>query len=306
VKEIEIYVGEEDNERLDYYLSLELDEVSRTRIQKLVKDQLVKVNGSIKKSSYIVKEGDTISVVFPEPKKLEITPEDIPLEIVFEDSDLAVVNKRHGMVVHPAPGNYSGTLVNALMFHMDNLSSINGIIRPGIVHRLDKDTSGLLVIAKNDKTHRGLSEQLKHHGVYREYVALVHGNIRQDTGTIDAPIGRNQKDRKKMAVTGKNSKEAITHFSVSKRYGKYTLVTLRLETGRTHQIRVHLSHMGNPVVGDPVYSGGKNEFKMERQLLHARRLGFIHPSTNENVEFSCDLPEDFKLILERLDKEAQL
>jgi len=306
VKEIEIYVGEEDNERLDYYLSLELDEVSRTRIQKLVKDQLVKVNGSIKKSSYLVKEGDTISVVFPEPKKLEITPEDIPLEIVFEDSDLAVVNKRHGMVVHPAPGNYSGTLVNALMFHMDNLSSINGIIRPGIVHRLDKDTSGLLVIAKNDKTHRGLSEQLKHHGVYREYVALVHGNIRQDTGTIDAPIGRNQKDRKKMAVTGKNSKEAITHFSVSKRYGKYTLVTLRLETGRTHQIRVHLSHMGNPVVGDPVYSGGKNEFKMERQLLHARRLGFIHPSTNENVEFSCDLPEDFKLILERLDKEAQL
>ena len=306
MKEIEIYVGEEDNERLDYYLSLELDEVSRTRIQKLVKDQLVKVNGSIKKSSYIVKEGDTISVVFPEPKKLEITPEDIPLEIVFEDSDLAVVNKRHGMVVHPAPGNYSGTLVNALMFHMDNLSSINGIIRPGIVHRLDKDTSGLLVIAKNDKTHRGLSEQLKHHGVYREYVALVHGNIRLDTGTIDAPIGRNQKDRKKMAVTGKNSKEAITHFSVSKRYGKYTLVTLRLETGRTHQIRVHLSHMGNPVVGDPVYSGGKNEFKMERQLLHARRLGFIHPSTNENVEFSCDLPEDFKLILERLDKEAQL
>ncbi len=306
MKEIEIYVGEEDNERLDYYLSLELDEVSRTRIQKLVKDQLVKVNGSIKKSSYLVKEGDTISVVFPEPKKLEITPEDIPLEIVFEDSDLAVVNKRHGMVVHPAPGNYSGTLVNALMFHMDNLSSINGIIRPGIVHRLDKDTSGLLVIAKNDKTHRGLSEQLKHHGVYREYVALVHGNIRQDTGTIDAPIGRNQKDRKKMAVTGKNSKEAITHFSVSKRYGKYTLVTLRLETGRTHQIRVHLSHMGNPVVGDPVYSGGKNEFKMERQLLHARRLGFIHPSTNENVEFSCDLPEDFKLILERLDKEAQL
>lgn len=306
MKEIEIYVGEEDNERLDYYLSLELDEVSRTRIQKLVKDQLVKVNGSIKKSSYLVKEGDTISVVFPEPKKLEITPEDIPLEIVFEDSDLAVVNKRHGMVVHPAPGNYSGTLVNALMFHMDNLSSINGIIRPGIVHRLDKDTSGLLVIAKNDKTHRGLSEQLKHHGVYREYVALVHGNIRQDTGTIDEPIGRNQKDRKKMAVTGKNSKEAITHFSVSKRYGKYTLVTLRLETGRTHQIRVHLSHMGNPVVGDPVYSGGKNEFKMERQLLHARRLGFIHPSTNENVEFSCDLPEDFKLILERLDKEAQL
>lgn len=306
MKEIEIYVGEEDNERLDYYLSLELDEVSRTRIQKLVKDQLVKVNGSIKKSSYIVKEGDTISVVFPEPKKLEITPEDIPLEIVFEDSDLAVVNKRHGMVVHPAPGNYSGTLVNALMFHMDNLSSINGIIRPGIVHRLDKDTSGLLVIAKNDKTHRGLSEQLKHHGVYREYVALVHGNIRQDTGTIDEPIGRNQKDRKKMAVTGKNSKEAITHFSVSKRYGKYTLVTLRLETGRTHQIRVHLSHMGNPVVGDPVYSGGKNEFKIERQLLHARRLGFIHPSTNVNVEFSCDLPEDFKLILERLDKEAQL
>jgi 23S rRNA pseudouridine1911/1915/1917 synthase len=306
VKEIEIYVGEEDNERLDYYLSLELDEVSRTRIQKLIKDKLVKVNGNIKKSSYLVKEGDSITVVFPEPKTLEIVPEDIPLEIVYEDKDLAVINKQHGMVVHPAPGNYSGTLVNALMFHMDNLSSINGIIRPGIVHRLDKDTSGLLVIAKNDKTHRGLSEQLKHHGVYREYVALVHGNIKRDNGTIDAPIGRNQKDRKKMSVTHKNSKEAITHFSVTKRYGKYTLVTLRLETGRTHQIRVHLSYLGNPVVGDPVYSSGKNEFNVMRQLLHAKKLGFLHPSSKKEVEFSCELPEDFKVILARLDKEAQL
>ncbi len=306
MKEIEIYVGEEDNERLDYYLSLELDEVSRTRIQRLVKDGLVKVNGEIKKSSYLVKEGDTISVVFPEPKTLEIVPEDIPIEIVYEDSDLAVINKQHGMVVHPAPGNYSGTLVNAIMFHMDNLSSINGIIRPGIVHRLDKDTSGLLVIAKNDKTHRGLSEQLKHHGVYREYLALVHGNIKKDNGTIDAPIGRNQRDRKKMAVTHKNSKEAVTHFSVAKRYGKYTLVSLKLETGRTHQIRVHLSYMGNPVVGDPVYSSGKNEFSIKRQLLHAKKLGFIHPSTKMSVEFSCELPEDFRLILGRLDKEAQV
>lgn len=306
MKEIEIYVGEEDNERLDYYLSLELDEVSRTRIQKLVRDKLVKVNGNLKKSSYLVKEGDTISVVFPEPKILEIVPEDIPIEVVYEDSDLAVINKQHGMVVHPAPGNYSGTLVNALMFHMDNLSSINGIIRPGIVHRLDKDTSGLLVIAKNDNTHRGLSEQLKHHGVYREYIALVHGNIKDDMGTIDAPIGRNQKDRKKMAVTPRNSKEAVTHFSVAKRYGKYTLVSLKLETGRTHQIRVHLSHMGNPVVGDPVYSSGKNEFNIKRQLLHAKKLGFIHPSTGMNVEFTCELPEDFTLVLNRLDKEAQL
>ncbi len=305
MKEIEIYVNEEDNERLDYFLSLELDEFSRTRIHKLIKDKLVTVNKSYKKPSYLVKEGDTILVQLPEPKFLEITPENIPIEIIYEDDDLAIINKDCGIVVHPAPGNYSGTLVNALMYHMENLSSINGIIRPGIVHRLDKDTSGLIVVAKNDKAHRGLSEQLKYHGVFREYLALVHGNVKQDNGTINAPIGRNQKDRKKMAVTDKNSKEAITHFTVKERYGKYTLVSVRLETGRTHQIRVHFAYVGNPVVGDPVYSSGKNEFNLKRQLLHARKLGFVHPSINTDVEFECELPEDFKKILAKLQREVQ-
>lgn len=302
MKKIEIYVDEDDNERLDFYLSVELDEVSRTRVQGLIKDKYVTVNGLIKKPSYLVKEGDWILVVVPEPKTISIKPENIPLEIVYEDSDLAVINKNYGMVVHPAPGNYEGTLVNALMYSIDKLSSINGIIRPGIVHRLDKDTSGLIVIAKTDKAHRSLSEQLKLHQVYREYYALVHGNIKNDIGTINKPIGRNQKDRKKMAVTEKNSKEAITHYSVLKRYGKYTLLSLKLETGRTHQIRVHLSHVGNPIVGDQVYSSGNNEFGVQRQLLHAKKLGFYHPSKQEVVDFECDLPEDFEKVMMMLER----
>ncbi|MGM0395793.1 MAG: RluA family pseudouridine synthase [Bacillota bacterium] len=306
MNKIEIYVGEEDEERLDYFLSLELDEVSRTRIQKLIKEKLVTVNGVVKKSSYTVREGDSILVTLPEPKTLEIIQENIPIEIIYEDKDIAVINKEQNMVVHPAPGNYTGTLVNALMYHIDNLSSINGIIRPGIVHRLDKDTSGLMVVAKNDKAHRKLSEQLKYHGVYREYFALVHGNIKQDNGTINAPIGRSRKDRKKMAVTDRNSKEAVTHYSVVERFGKYTLVSVRLETGRTHQIRVHFSYIGNPVVGDPVYSSGKNEFKIQKQMLHAIKLGFIHPSTDEEVEFECELPDEFRKILSKLQKEDQL
>jgi 23S rRNA pseudouridine1911/1915/1917 synthase len=299
---IELYVDEESNERLDYYISSELDEISRTYVQKLIKDKRVNVNGLYKKASYIVKEGDYIYIDLPEPKTLELAPENIPLDIVYDDSDVVVINKPQDMVVHPAPGNYSGTLVNALLYHVDSLSTINGIIRPGIVHRLDKDTSGLLVVAKNDNAHRELSNQLKDRKVYREYIALVHGVINNDSGEINKPIGRDPKDRKKMTVIYTNSKEAITNYWVIKRYSKYTLVRVRLQTGRTHQIRVHFSDMRHPVVGDPIYSNGKNEFNLNKQLLHARKIGFIHPSTKERMEFECDIPNTFKEVLEKLDK----
>ena len=299
---IELYVGEEEDERLDLYLSNELDEISRTYIQKLIKENLVKVNGVHKKSSYLVKEGDTIKVELPEPKKLEIIPENIPLDIVYEDKDLAVINKPQGMVVHPAPGNYSSTLVNALLYHMDSLSSINGIIRPGIVHRLDKDTSGLLLIAKNDFTHRQLSNQLKERYIHREYIAIVHGILHNDSGRIDAPIGRDPRNRKKMTVISKNSKEAITNYWVLDRFSKYTFAKVRLETGRTHQIRVHFSYINHPIVGDPLYSSGKNEFNLDKQLLHARKIGFVHPRTKEHMEFECDIPEPFKGIVDKLSK----
>ena len=299
---IELYVGEEEDERLDLYLSNELDEISRTYIQKLIKENLVKVNGVHKKSSYLVKEGDTIKVELPEPKKLEIIPENIPLDIVYEDKDLAVINKPQGMVVHPAPGNYSSTLVNALLYHMDSLSSINGIIRPGIVHRLDKDTSGLLLIAKNDFIHRELSNQLKERYIHREYIAIVHGILHNDSGRIDAPIGRDPRNRKKMTVISKNSKEAITNYWVLDRFSKYTFAKVRLETGRTHQIRVHFSYINHPIVGDPLYSSGKNEFNLDKQLLHARKIGFVHPRTKEHMEFECDIPEPFKGIVDKLSK----
>lgn len=302
MKLIEIYVGEEDNERLDHYLALELNEISRTYIQKLIKDGNVTVNGRIKKSSYMVKEGETILANIPEAEPLRIDAQNIPLDIVFQDKYLAVINKAQGMVVHPAPGNYEGTLVNALLFHIDNLSSINGIIRPGIVHRLDKDTSGLLVIAKTDTSHRILSNQLKDHSVSREYIALLHGRLNDPEGTINAPIGRDQKNRKKMAVTQKNSKTAITHYQVLRLYEKYTLVKVKLETGRTHQIRVHFSSLKHPVVGDPLYSNLNNEFGIAVQLLHAGRLEFNHPVTGDRVEFVCELPELFKKILAKLDK----
>ena len=298
---IEIYVDEDDNERLDYYLSTELNEVSRTYIQKLIKDKLVEVNGLEKKSSYLVKEGDKIIVNLPKPKELEIVPENLPLDIIYQDDDIVVVNKSQDMVVHPAPGNYTGTLVNALLYHMDSLSSINGVIRPGIVHRLDKDTSGILIVAKNDISHRALSEQLKDRNVYREYIALLNGVLKNDKGTINAPIGRDPNNRKKMKVIPTNSKEAITHYEVNKRYNKYTLVKAVLETGRTHQIRVHFSYINHSVVGDPVYSNGKNEFNLDKQLLHARKVGIIHPRTKEYMEFECDVPQNFKEVLKKLD-----
>ncbi|MDY0234409.1 MAG: RluA family pseudouridine synthase [Gudongella sp.] len=304
MEEINIYVNEEDNERLDFYLASELDEISRSFIKKLIKEERIFVNKELKKASYLVKEGDQILVELPEPKKLEIIPQNLPIEIVYEDEYLAVVNKPQGMVVHPAPGNYDKTLVNALLYHLDKLSSINGIIRPGIVHRLDKDTSGLLVVAKNDVAHRGLSEQLKTHSVQREYIALVHFNLKNDAGTINAPIGRDTRDRKKMAVTYKNSKEAITHYKVLKRYNKYTLISVKLETGRTHQIRVHFSNINHPIVGDPVYSKIANEFKIEKQLLHSKKIAFTHPITHIEMIFECELPIHFTSILERLEKEA--
>ena len=299
---IEIYVNEEDYERLDSYLSKELDEISRTYIQRLIKDNRVHVNGVIKKSSYIVKEGDNIILDLPEPKKLELIPENIPLDIMFEDQDIVVINKPQNMVVHPAPGNYTGTLVNALLYHVDSLSSINGVIRPGIVHRLDKDTSGLLVVAKNDFAHRELSKQLKERNVHREYIALVNGVMKHEMGTINEPIGRDPKNRKKMTVIYENSKDAITNYWVIDSFAKYTLVKVRLETGRTHQIRVHFSHIKHAVVGDPLYSNIKNEFGIDKQLLHARKLGFIHPRKNEYVEFECSIPDQFKKTLDELIK----
>jgi len=301
MKSYEIYVDEENLDRLDFFISRELDEVSRTFIQKLIKEGSVLVNRKVRKSSYSPKEGDVILVNLPEPKALDLYPEDIPLDIIHEDDYLAIINKPQDMVVHPAPGNYTHTMVNALLYHLDNLSSINGIIRPGIVHRLDKDTSGLIVVAKTDSAHRFLSEQLKDHGVYREYIALVHGVIKEDDGTINKPIGRDKRDRKRMAVTEINSKDAITHYKVIKRYDKYTLVSVRLETGRTHQIRVHFSYIKHPVVGDPVYSNLNNEFKLDKQMLHAKILGFIHPKDNKKVQYHCDLPVYFQNILNKLD-----
>ena len=299
---IELYVDEEDNERLDYYLSTELDEISRTYIQKLIKEKFVLVNDGVKKPSYLVKEGDVLKVNLPEPKKLELIPEDIPLDIVYEDDDVVVINKPQNLVVHPAPGNYTGTLVNALLYHIDSLSSINGVIRPGIVHRLDKDTSGLLIVAKNDFAHKELSNQLKDRKIHREYIALINGVLKNDEGTINLPIGRDPKNHFKMTVIYTNSKEAITNYWVLNRFSSYTLVKVKLETGRTHQIRVHFSHLKHSIVGDPLYSSGKNEFGLDKQLLHARKLGFIHPRSGEYMEFECDIPEGFNGIINKLKK----
>ena len=291
---IELFVDEEDDERLDVYLAVQLNEVSRSFIQKLIKEGLVLVNGETKKPRYLVKEGDYIKVQIPKPKKLEIVPEDIPLDIHYEDEDIVIVNKPKDMVVHPAPGNYRGTLVNALLYHIDNLSSINGIIRPGIVHRLDKDTSGLLVVAKNDNSHRFLSEQLKNREILREYVAITHGVLKNEEGIIDAPIGRDPRDRKRMAVNARNGKGAITYYRVLDYLDGYTLVQANLKTGRTHQIRVHFKHINHPIVGDPVYSNRKEDRKYDGQFRHARKLGFIHPQTKEYMEIATDLPLAFK------------
>lgn len=283
----------EENIRLDKFIMNEIPELSRTIIQEYIKDGNVLVNGKVEKASYKVKFNDDVEVTIPDNKDMDVLPEDIPLDIAYEDSDVIVVDKPSGMIVHPSAGIYSGTLVNALLYHCKDLSGINGVNRPGIVHRIDKETSGLLMIAKNDKAHQSLSEQLKEHSVVRRYVALVHGVIPHTHGKINAPIGRDVNDRQKMAVTKVNSKEAITNFTVLEIFDDMTLIECRLETGRTHQIRVHMSYIGYPVYGDPKY-GKKKDDQSHGQLLHARILGFIHPTTGEYMEFTSPLPDYFQ------------
>ena len=285
--------------RLDAYIATDL---SRSYAQNLIEDDLVSVSGRKVAKKYKIKAGETIMISIPEAKPIDAAPEDIPIDIIYEDEDVIVVEKPRGMVVHPAIGNPSGTLVNAIMYHCgDSLSSINGAIRPGIVHRIDKDTSGLLMIAKNDSAHESLAAQLKAHSVTREYVALVFDNIKKDKLTIDAPIGRDDINRLRKAVNGIGSRDAVTHIRVLKRYGKYTLVAARLETGRTHQIRVHMASIKHPLVGDPLYGPKKQPFGLNGQLLHARLLGFIHPRTGEYMEFSSEIPEYFQEVLDKLD-----
>lgn len=285
---------EEDGARLDSLLASHIEELSRSYIQKLIEKGAVKINGAIEKTKkYKVQANDCVVISIPEPEKLEIEPEDIPLEIVYEDNDLVVVNKPKGMVVHPAPGNYSNTMVNALLYHCDNLSNINGVIRPGIVHRIDKDTSGLLVVAKSNKAHHSLAEQFKAHSINRIYHAIAYGNIKDDTGTINLPIGRHPVNRLKMAVTRQNSKGAVTHYKVIKRFGDFTYIQAKLETGRTHQIRVHMTYIQHPLLGDVVYGPKKPKYKIEGQLLHAKVLGFEHPVTHQYFEFDSPLPKHF-------------
>lgn len=286
--------------RLDSFLAENLPELSRSGAQKLMESGDILVNGKAVKKNYKTRMGDEIEVSLPEPQVVDIQPEDIPLDIRYEDEDVIVINKPKGLVVHPAPGHWSGTLVNALMYHCkDSLSGINGELRPGIVHRIDMDTSGLLIVAKNDFAHAALAEQLKDHSLSRIYEAVVVGNIRADSGTIDAPIGRHPVDRKKMAVTEKNSRPAVTHFEVLERYQGYTHLKLRLETGRTHQIRVHLSWQNHPIVGDSVYGRGK-ELGLSTQCLHARQLTFRHPRTGELITVESELPEYFEQVLNKL------
>lgn len=298
---MQLTVATNEKIRVDKYLAETLPELTRNHVQKLIDGGGVLVNGQLCNKKTAVVSGDLIEFEIPEPQVLEAKEEEIPVEIIYEDDSLIVVNKPRGMVVHPANGNREGTLVNALLYHCKGrLSSINGVIRPGIVHRIDKDTSGILVIAKTDAAHLSLAEQIKEHSVKREYVALLDGVIKTDSGTVNKPIGRSEKDRKKMAVTMRNSKNAVTHFEVLERYNGYCLVKCRLETGRTHQIRVHMASLGHPVNGDTVYGAKKQKLFFEGQLLHAKTLGFLHPDTGEYMEFTSPLPSEFQAVLERL------
>lgn len=287
------------NKRLDLFLSEKFEHMSRSYVQGLIENESVKVNNKVKKSNYKLKFGDEISIEVPTPVELQVEGEKIPIDTIYEDSDVIVVNKPQDMVVHPAPGNYTGTLVNALLYHCKDLSGINGVIRPGIVHRIDKDTTGILVVAKNDNAHNKLAEQLKNHSMTRTYYALVEGNVKQDEGIVNAPIGRHPVDRIKMAVV-KDGREAVTHYRVIERFGDYTLVKCNLETGRTHQIRVHMAHIGHPLVGDNVYGYKKQKFNLKGQVLHAKELGFIHPTSGEYIHFDSELPKYFIELLEKL------
>ena len=299
--------------RLDAYIAA-VSDLSRSAAARLIESGSVTVGGKPAEKKRILAEDDVVEITLPEPEECEAQPEDIPLDVVYEDDDIIVINKPEGMVVHPAPGNYSGTLVNALLFRCrDSLSGIGGVMRPGIVHRIDKDTSGLLVVAKNDFAHTALSEELKYHGIEREYHALVKGGFGEDTGTIDLPIGRHPIDRKKMAVlkNSESAREAVTHYEVLARYGNISYLKLMLETGRTHQIRVHMSYTGHPLLGDEVYGQSKIPFEkrhaplLNGQALHAKRLSLTHPRTKERMTFECELPENFKELLEILEKNSQ-
>ena len=294
-------IQENQQMRLDKYLAEQFPEQTRSYLQKLIKEGQVLVNGKTVKSGYQLSKGDEVSVTIPEPKELDVEPQKMELDIVYEDEDVILINKPKGMVVHPAPGHTTDTLVNGLLYHCkDNLSGINGVARPGIVHRIDRDTTGILIVCKNDMSHNSIAAQLKEHSINRRYRALVHGNLKEDTGTVEGPIGRHPVDRKKMAINERNGKPAVTHYTVLERFGNYTLIECKLETGRTHQIRVHMTSIGHPLVGDEVYGPAKCPFKLQGQCLHAMVLGFVHPRTGEYMEFSADLPEYFEELLKKL------
>nr|WP_294529977.1 RluA family pseudouridine synthase [uncultured Blautia sp.] len=295
--------GEESGLRIDRYLVEKNAHLSRSYIQKLLKNQEISVNGLPVKANYKVQQEDQILLIVPELEEPDILPEDIPLDILYEDDDLMVVNKPKGMVVHPSAGHLSGTLVNAILYHCQgHLSGINGVMRPGIVHRIDMDTTGAILVCKNDIAHKDLAEQLKEHTIKRRYRAIVSGNLKEDTGRIEGPIGRHPIDRKKMAINYKNGKDAATHYQVLERFGNATYVECRLETGRTHQIRVHMASKGHPLLGDQVYGSAKNPYHLQGQALHAMILGFVHPRTGEYMEFEAPLPEYFTKLLEKLRK----
>ncbi|AGB40870.1 pseudouridine synthase, RluA family [Halobacteroides halobius DSM 5150] len=303
-EEKEFRISDKDNEqRIDKFLANKNDDLSRNYIQKLIKSNQVVVNGQRIKKSYELVAGDNVKLIIPEPKELDLEPQDIPLNILYDDNDIIVINKQPDLVVHPAPGHESGTLVNALLYHCDNLSGINGVIRPGIVHRLDKDTSGAMVVAKNDEAHIELARQFKERETKKIYTTLVYGRVRYNKGQVDAAIGRDPYDRKKMAVTSKNSKKAISYFEVKKRYSDYTLVEVKLETGRTHQIRLHMDYMGHSIVGDELYGPKLTKTKLDvsRQMLHARKLGLYHPRTGDWMEFDAPLLDDMKQVLDNLE-----
>lgn len=294
-------VTKEDENRIDKFLDLQMSDVSRSFLQKTIKSQGVLVNGCVVKSNYKVKENDQVELNIPDAIEPDILPEDIPLDILYEDDDLLIVNKPKGIVVHPAAGHYSGTLVNALMYHCkDSLSGINGVMRPGIVHRIDMDTTGSLVVCKNDFAHQHISDLLKTHDITRKYHAIVHGVLKDDSGTIEGPIGRHPIDRKKMSINHTNGKEAITHYKVLERFQSYTYIECELETGRTHQIRVHMASINHPLLGDQIYTNRKSKFKLQGQTLHAKTIGFIHPRQNEYLEVEAPLPDYFNNLLKML------